>query len=156
MLPQKPHDAGDDPWNKDEAVYATIEPGLAIPFSLRKGYTGVLTVAMEPDKVMATFDAAFESALLKNRGYIYVLDGSRFPERKGVQCKAFEEVVPVDIVEVTVEDFTALGGLNRVCKPGVEMIWTLQFSFGDNIGRFEHLLVIKRTPTGASRRLFRR
>lgn len=111
LLPQKPHDAGDDPWNKDEAVYATIEPGLAIPFSLRKGYTGVLTVAMEPDKVMATFDAAFESALLKNRGYVYVFDGSCFPERKGVQCKAFEEVVPVDIVEVTVGDFTALGGL---------------------------------------------
>jgi hypothetical protein len=110
LLPQKPRDAGDDPWNKDEAVYATIEPGLAIPFSLRKGYTGVLTVA-KPDKVMATFDAAFESALLKNRGYVYVLDGSCFPERKGVQCKAFEEVVPVDIVEVTVEDFTALGGL---------------------------------------------
>ncbi len=40
-----------------------------------------------------------------------MLDGSCFSERKGVQCKAFEEVVPVDIVEVTVEDFTALGGL---------------------------------------------
>ena len=67
----------------------------------------MLTVAMEPDRVMATFDAALK-VLLKNRGYVMCWTVS---ERKGVQCKAFEEVVPVDIVEVTVEDFTALGGL---------------------------------------------
>ncbi len=36
------------------------------------------------------------------------------------------------------------------------MIWALQFSFGDNIGSFEHLLVIGRAPTEALRHLFRR
>jgi hypothetical protein len=33
------------------------------------------------------------------------------------------------------------------------MIWTLQFSFGDNIGSFKHLLIIGRAPTAASRHL---
>lgn len=33
------------------------------------------------------------------------------------------------------------------------MIWTLQFSFGDYIGSFEHLLVTRCAPTEASRHL---
>lgn len=110
--PYKPHDAGDDPWNKDEAVYATTEPALAIPFALRKGYTGVLTVTTGTDtgEVTATFNAVFRDVLASNRGYVYVFDGTLFPERKGLQCKSYQEVVPVDVVEATSEDFIALGG----------------------------------------------
>ena len=108
----KPRDAGDEPWNKDEAVYATTNPALAIPFALRQGYTGVFTVTTDTDtgEVTATFNAVFRDVLASNRGYVYVFDGALFPERKGLQGKSYQEVIPVDVVEVTLEDFVALGG----------------------------------------------
>ncbi|HPT36592.1 MAG: hypothetical protein ACOX35_00145 [Bacillota bacterium] len=112
LQPHKPRDAGDDPWNKDEAVYATTNPALAIPFALRQGYTGVFTVTTDTDtgEVTATFNAVFRDVLASNRGYVYVFDGALFPERKGLQGKSYQEVIPVDVVEVTLEDFVALGG----------------------------------------------
>lgn len=111
LIPNKPHDVGDDPRNKEEAVYATQDIAGAIIFSLIGGLGGPFWVTRsECGETLARFPRHFSGLLSSNTGSLYVLNKSDFTVRERWQCKSFAPVTPVAEIIVTVKDFLDFGG----------------------------------------------
>jgi hypothetical protein len=107
LEPATPRDVGNDPRNKDVAVYATDDPVVAIPFGLTRGLSGVWCLSHEPTTIH--FPESFRETLGRNVGALYVLPRDEFVE-DGEQYKAVHAVVPVAEVSVTLHDYLELGG----------------------------------------------
>lgn len=116
LVPGRPvRDAGRDPRNKEEALYATGDVCAAIAFSLIRGFRGTFRVTRSDDAVtVACFPASFSEQLSANAGSLYVLRRSDFSARDPWQWKAYTAVAPVAEIEVGLQDYLDLGGRLRL------------------------------------------
>lgn len=111
LIPSDPRDAGDDPWNKEVAVYATDDVAGAIAFSLIKGFRGTFEVNRSEDGVtVAIFPRTFSERLSSNVGSLYVLRRDDFPVFRGWQYKSYNPVKPIARIDVTLQDYLDFGG----------------------------------------------
>lgn len=103
-----PHQAYDTGFAEgcQNAVYATTEKAMAICFALgaKHDENGNVEREMMPeygDKII------FKKGTPNygQKGYIYVLDGSKFTHAMGTQWISTEEVAPLEIIEIEVNDY---------------------------------------------------
>lgn len=110
LIPNKPRDAGNDPKNKEHAVYATVNIRGAIIFSLISGFYGTFSVNEDDGETLAVFPERFFDQIAKNIGYVYVLKKDDFAIVEDRQYKSYTPVSPVAVVPVTLVDFYEHGG----------------------------------------------
>ena len=111
LLPNAPHDAGDDPRNKEVAVYATAELAEAIIFALIGGFCGTFEVTRSPQgETLARFPQRFAEQLSRNTGSLYVLPKSDLAVQDPWQYKSYTPVTPVTEISVTLQDYLDAGG----------------------------------------------
>jgi hypothetical protein len=122
LVPNRPHDGGRDPRNKEVAVYATEDICGAIIFALIRGFCGAFTVTRSDDNVTtACFPVSFADQLSRNTGSLYILRKSDFAASEPWQHKSFHSVAPVAEIEVALQDYLAFGGkLELVEKVSLE------------------------------------
>ncbi len=108
-------DAGRDPRNKEEAVYATGDVCAAIAFALIRGFCGTFRVTNADDgATLAYFPLSFAGQLRTNTGSLYVLRKGDFAARDLWQYKSYSPVAPVAEIEVSLQYFIDLGGTLRL------------------------------------------
>lgn len=114
--PRKANDP-EDKWNCDIAVFATHAPALSVIFALQKrggnwsthftsGEGGIVK------SVSAKIPKENETDLKGSKGYVYIFPRENFEGKSAnsVQYKSKIPVSPIARVEVTFDDYQALGG----------------------------------------------
>lgn len=108
LLPHQAYDSGYQEGCKN-AVYATSNKNMALAFALGAvpNKDGEIERVMLPEygDVMV-----FEKGTPNygGKGYLYVLDKSKFQHAMGTQWVCFEEIVPLEIQEINVDDYLHL------------------------------------------------
>lgn len=103
-----PHQAYDTGFVEgcQNAVYATSEKAMAIGFALgaKVDENGELEREMMPQY---GYKMVFRkgSPDYGGKGYIYVLDGSKFVHAMGSQWVCFEPIEPLEVIEINVDDY---------------------------------------------------
>ena len=105
-----PHQALDESFSEgcQCAVYATSSKEMAICFALGN--------VIESDDAERTMMPETGNKLIfkhchpnyGGKGYLYVLDKSKFTHSMGLQWVCYEEVIPVEIIEINVDDYLHL------------------------------------------------
>lgn len=105
LIPHQAYDIGFEEGCQN-AVYATSSKAMAICFALgaKPDENGEVEREMMPehgDKII------FKKGTPNygGKGYIYVLDGSTFKHAMGTQWVCFEEVKPIEVIEINVDDY---------------------------------------------------
>lgn len=90
------------------AVYATSNKNMAICFSL-----GRVDESEDSERIM--MPEYGDKMVFKKchpnyggKGYVYLLDKSKFKHAMGSQWVCFEEIIPDDIIEIDVDDYLDL------------------------------------------------
>jgi hypothetical protein len=110
LVPHEPRDAGNDPKDKEVAVYATYDASKAVIFALIKGLQGKLEVEQSEGKTIAILPRSFAEQLQSNVGSLYVLRREDFSASDSWQLKSYRPVKPIDRLDVCLQDFIELGG----------------------------------------------
>lgn len=105
LIPHQAYDSGFEAGCQN-AVYATTSKAMAICFALGAlpDANGDVEREMMPehgDKII--FHKGTPN--YGHKGYIYVLDGSNFVHAMGTQWVCFEEVNPIEVIEINVDDY---------------------------------------------------
>ena len=94
------------------AVYATSMRNMAICFALGCVYNEPAAGKEAKRTMMPEYGdkMVFEGCHPNygGKGYLYKLDGSRFVHSMGTQWVCFEEVTPLEIIEIDVDDYLDL------------------------------------------------
>lgn len=108
LMPHQAYDTGFKEGCKN-AVYATTNKNMALAFALGAipDQNGEIERVMLPeygDKMI------FEKGTPNygGKGYLYVLDKEKFQHAMGTQWVCFEEVEPIEIQEINVDDYLYL------------------------------------------------
>lgn len=118
---QSDDSSGSDSFNVDKAVFASNRPESTIIFALirpdleyPKELGGVgFTVEWVDTQVIAWIDPKLKPFVESATGYVYVLPPETFIRGAGPQFKSTTEVVPEDVIEVSLDDYFTLGGKLR-------------------------------------------
>ena len=108
LVPHQAYDTGFQEGCKN-AVYATSNKNMALAFALGAipNKDGEIERVMLPEygDVMV-----FEKGTPNygGKGYLYVLDKSKFQHALGTQWVCFEDIVPLEIQEINVDDYLHL------------------------------------------------
>ncbi len=110
----------DDTFNNDTAVFASNDPASAVafavvvkkelPLEMQKQSWGV-TWRQGGGQLSVQIPKEWKELVEKRIGYVYVLSRESFPETNGSQWKSKENIIPVEKVEVQLEDIIGLGGV---------------------------------------------
>lgn len=105
LIPHQAYDVGFEEGCQN-AVYATTSKAMAICFALGavEDDNGDVEREMMPeygDKMV--FKKGHPN--YGGKGYLYVIDGSRFQHAMGTQWVCFEEVTPLEVIEINVNDY---------------------------------------------------
>ena len=103
-----PHQAYDIGYAEgcQNAVYASSNKGMAIGFALgtKEDENGELEREMMPQYgYKMVFKKGYPN--YGGKGYIYVLDGSKFTHAMGSQWVCFEPIKPLEVIEISVDDY---------------------------------------------------
>lgn len=108
LIPHQAYDTGFEEGCR-KAIYATTNQNMALAFALgaipnRKGEVERIMKPEYGDIVI------FEKGTPNygGKGYLYILDKSKFVHSLGTQWVCFDEVVPIKIVEINVDDYLYL------------------------------------------------
>ncbi len=122
IVPASPkYSERDDEFSRDRAVYASDNPASSIMFSLinRKDSrfaegTWNASWSEKGDGFRAKVPVSWKSALEKNSGFVYVCSKDGFITHgegtRNKEYKSHKNVIPIDMVSVTLRDFYNLGG----------------------------------------------
>ena len=108
LIPQQAYDIGFEEGCK-KAVYATSNKNMALAFALGAvpNKNGEIERVMMPEfgDIMV-----FEKGTPNygGKGYLYVLDKKKFQHAIGSQWVCFEEIEPIEIQEIKVDDYLYL------------------------------------------------
>lgn len=108
LIPQQAYDIGFEEGCK-KAVYATSNKNMALAFALGSvpNKNGEIERVMMPEfgDIMV-----FEKGTPNygGKGYLYVLDKKKFQHAMGSQWVCFEEIEPIEIQEIEVDDYLYL------------------------------------------------
>ena len=108
LIPQQAYDIGFEEGCK-KAVYATSNRNMALAFALGSvpNKNGEIERVMMPEfgDIMV-----FEKGTPNygGKGYLYVLDKKKFQHAMGSQWVCFEEIEPIEIQEIDVNDYLYL------------------------------------------------
>lgn len=105
LIPHQAYDIGFEEGCQN-AVYATTSKTMAICFALGavEDENGEIEREMMPeygDKMV--FKKGHPN--YAGKGYLYVIDGAQFRHAMGTQWVCFEEVKPLEIIEINVDDY---------------------------------------------------
>ena len=106
-----PHQAVDTGFEEgcQNAVYATSNKNMALAFALgaKPNKDGEIERVMLPESGdIMVFEKGTPN--YGGKGYLYVLDKSKFKHCLGTQYVCFEEVKPIEIIEINVDDYLNL------------------------------------------------
>lgn len=106
-----PHQAVDTGFEEgcQNAVYATSNKNMALAFALgaKPNKDGEIERVMLPESGdIMVFEKGTPN--YGSKGYLYVLDKSKFKHCLGTQYVCFEEVEPIEIIEINVDDYLNL------------------------------------------------
>lgn len=118
LSPRQANDTRGDPFNSDNAVYATVNPWESIIYSvvdissMPKEITNNTTwsVSYERDTVAARMPKAWKPFVERTVGSVYALPMKSFSERNGPHVKSKTVVEPELRVLVMMDDFLKKGG----------------------------------------------
>lgn len=108
LIPQQAYDIGFEE-GCQKAVYATSNKNMALAFALGSvpNKNGEIERVMMPEfgDIMV-----FEKGTPNygGKGYLYVLDKKKFQHAMGSQWVCFEEIEPIEIQEIDVDDYLYL------------------------------------------------
>lgn len=108
LIPQQAYDIGFEEGCK-KAVYATSNRNMALAFALGSvpNKNGEIERVMMPE---FGDTMVFEKGTPNygGKGYLYVLDKKKFQHAMGSQWVCFEEIEPIEIQEIDVNDYLYL------------------------------------------------
>lgn len=108
LIPHQAYDTGFQQGCKN-AVYATSNKNMALAFALGAipNKNGEIERVMLPEygDVMVFKKGTPNYG---GKGYLYVLDKSKFQHAMGTQWVCFEEIIPLEIHEINVDDYLHL------------------------------------------------
>lgn len=105
LIPHQAYDTGFETGCRN-AVYATDSKAMAICFALgvAPDENGEIEREMMPEYgERIIFHKGTPN--YGQKGYIYVLDGSNFVHAMGTQWVCFDEVKPIEMIEINVDDY---------------------------------------------------
>lgn len=108
LIPHQAYDTGFQQGCKN-AVYATSNKNMALAFALGAipNKDGEIERVMLPEYGdVIVFEKGTPN--YGGKGYLYVLDKSKFQHALGTQWVCFEEIVPLEIQEINVDDYLHL------------------------------------------------
>lgn len=116
LEPRQANDTKEKPFNTDTAVYASSNPQVCIAGIVKnsfKGLNGSWNMGCyEEASLTAEIPKSWKQFVEKALGTLYVLPSKSFTKgnMNGWQEKSLQSIVPVDRINVTFDDFIALGG----------------------------------------------
>ncbi|WP_026511110.1 hypothetical protein [Butyrivibrio sp. LC3010] len=107
LIPNQAHDVGFEE-GCQLAVYATSNKNMAICFAL-----GCISDGEDAERIM--MPEYGDKMIFKHchpnyggKGYLYFLDKRKFKPAMGSQWVCYEEIVPDDVIEISVDDYLDL------------------------------------------------
>lgn len=102
LEPRQAHNNGEK--DGQTAVFATPYADVAIFRSLTGGLTSRFGIG--EDKLQYSVDGKLYKDADKKIGRVYVLDREKFKDFKGTECRSYEDVFPLEVIEVGIGDLS--------------------------------------------------